>query len=342
MSVFTNESFVDHEQIHFWNDQAAGLKAIAAIHRAKPSNAIGGCRMYPYASDDDALRDVLRLSRAMSYKCAMAGIRMGGGKCVILGDPAKHKTEALLRSMGRFIQSLGGQFFTGEDVGIGVHDVTIMRKETQYLVGREDADSSSVAALGVFEGLKATIDAATGSPNLQGKKVAIQGLGQVGFALAEHLHRAGALLFVSDTVEERTQRAHQQLGATVVSLREIASIECDAFSPNALGGIIDERSVEQLCCKVIAGAANNQLTTPSIAQRLKARGILYAPDYVINAGGVINNALTLSPHFSAEKVKADTVMIGNTLREVFSRAEKENITTDAAAALIAEERMAAY
>jgi leucine dehydrogenase len=341
MSVFTSRAFFGHEQVHFWNDQSVGLQAIAAIHRVRPNNAIGGCRMYPYANEHDALADVLKLSRAMSYKCAMANIEMGGGKCVIIGDPAQAKSDKLLQSMGRFINSLNGQFYTGEDVGIGVQDVAIMRRETKFLVGREGADSSSVAAYGVYIGILASLRVALGDDSLKGRTVSIQGLGQVGLGLARHLHEAGANLIVADVNPEPVKHVVKNFNAKAVSIDKILFADCDVLSPCALGGILDAEITDKLKCKIVAGAANNQLKHASVASLLQRRGILYAPDYVINAGGVINNALTLSPDFSTERVRADTARIGETLQEVFARAATDNLTTDAAAALIAEERMTA-
>lgn len=340
MTVFTHRWFNTHEQVHFWNDPASGLRAIVAIHRAAPSNAIGGCRMYPYADENDALADVLKLARAMSYKCAMAGIEMGGGKCVIIGDPASDKTPELLRSMGRFIDSLNGQYFTGEDVGIGIADVTVMRQETDFLVGREGADSSPVAGYGVFVGIKASLKHVTGSDDIDGKTVAIQGLGQVGYALARYLHEDGARLIVSDIDAAAVAHAADELEAKPVPADDILTVDCDVLAPCALGGVITDQVVPELECRIIAGAANNQLAHAEIGELLRQRDILYAPDYVINAGGVINNALTLSPEFSAERVQADTGKIGDTLAEVYTRAETDDCSTDAAATAIAEERMA--
>ena len=341
MSVFAHPCFNTHEQVHFWNDPGCGLRAIAAIHRAAPNNAIGGCRMYPYANEDEALADVLKLARAMSYKCAMADIDMGGGKCVIIGDPARDKTPDLLRSMGRFIESLNGQYYTGEDVGIGISDVAVMRQETEFLVGREGADSSPLAGFGVYVGIKASLQHATGSDDLAGKTVAIQGLGQVGHALAAYLREECAELIVADVDAAAVQRAVAELGAKEVPAQDILGVECDVVAPCALGGIINEETLGRLKCNVIAGAANNQLANPEVGDALRKRGILYAPDYVINAGGVINNALTLSPQFSTELVQTNTRKIGDTLAELYARAEADATSTDAAAAAIAEERMAA-
>lgn len=271
MSVLNHPQFRNHTQVLFWNDEAAGLKAIIAIHQLGERHALGGCRMYPYASDDQALADVLRLSRAMSYKSAMAGLPFGGGKCVIIGDPRTAKTPALLRSMGRFIEAVGGRFYTGEDVGIGIPEVEVMRTETTYLVGRLGADSSPAAGYGVFAGIKAAVRHRLQRSSLNGVRVAIQGVGQVSVILAEHLYKAGAELVVADVDEGRVADATQRFGAKAIGVAEIHRVETDVFAPCALGGSLNEITVRELRCTVVAGAANNQLATPDQAAELWSR-----------------------------------------------------------------------
>jgi leucine dehydrogenase len=336
--IFGNRYFDDHEQVVFCSDEAAGLRAIIAVHRTGERHALGGTRVLPYPSDKEALDDVLRLSRAMTYKSAMANLPYGGGKAVIIGDPA-NKSEQLLRAMGRAVDRLGGRFVTGEDVGIGVEDVEVMRGTTPHMVGEAGGDSSEPAAYGVFAGIRAAVEHRLEREDLGGLIVAVQGLGQVGYILCRYLHEAGAGLVVTDVHEEAVRRAVEEFGAKAVGIEEVYDQEVDVFSPCALGGVISDATLSRLKAGIVAGAANNQLASPKLDAALAERGVLYAPDYVVNAGGVINNAMQLED-YDRERVMRLSGKIHVTLLEVFRRADAEGIPTGRAADLIAEERMA--
>ena len=291
MSVFSAPSYDHHESVHFYRDSATGLKAIIAVHNTRLGPATGGCRMFPYGSDEQALDDVLRLSRGMSLKSALAGLPLGGGKAVILADPQREKTPALLRSMGRFIDQLQGRYVSAEDSGISVADLTIMAEETEHVAGIISTnggvgDPSPYTAEGVFLGLTAAARHCWGSTSTAGVKIAVQGAGAVGLQLIERLLADGAEVWACDIREENLLAA-QSLGANVVSCSQIFDLDVDVFSPCALGGAINRDSLSRLKAKVIAGAANNQLLTPEIDQLILQKDIVYAPDFVINAGGII-------------------------------------------------------
>ena len=342
MSVFSSKDFDGHEQVVFCNDSDTSLKAIIAIHNRKLGPALGGCRMYPYANDEEALRDVLRLSRGMTYKSALAGLPLGGGKAVIIGDPFTGKSEARMRAMGRFIESLGGRYIGAEDSGTGVEDIQWMARETAHVAGfRErcttagprNGDPSPSTAYGVFVGIRAAVLHALNSTRLDGVKVAIQGLGHVGMHLAERLHNAGARLWVCDPVAARVREAQERFGAVTVSLAQ----EVDVFAPCAMGAVINDRTLPQLKARIIAGAANNQLDENRHALELHRRGILYAPDYVINAGGIIDIYFEIQGDDEvAEMVKLEE--IGDTLSEIFAEARETGRTTAEIADRIAERR----
>lgn len=336
--IFGNRYFDDHEQVVFCSDDSAGLKAIIAVHRTGERHALGGTRVLPYPSDKEALDDVLRLSRTMTYKSAMANLPYGGGKAVVIADPAD-RTEALLRAMGRAVDRLGGRFVTGEDVDIGVEEVEVMREETPYMVGEAGGDASDPAAFGVFSGIRAAVEHKMGREDFNGLTVAVQGLGQVGYLLSRYLREAGARLVVTDVREDAVRRVVEELGARAVGVEEIYDQEADVFSPCALGGMISEATLPRLKAGIVAGAANNQLTSPELDGVLAERGILYAPDYVVNAGGVINNAMQLEDYDRGRVMRLSGEIHG-TLLEVFRRADTEGIPTGRAADLIAEERMA--
>lgn len=346
MSVFDHKEFNNHEHVAFFNDQESGLKAIIAVHNTNLGPSLGGCRMWPYANSAEALNDVLRLSKGMSYKAAMANLKLGGGKSVIIGDPRKLKTPELMYAMGRFIEGLGGKYITAEDSGIAVDDIKLMAKNTSYVSGidakyhynngQADGNPAPSTAFGVFTGLKTSVRHALGS-DLQGVKVAIQGLGHVGYRLAEHLHREGAELYVTDIYPESLEKAREAFNATVVSPEEIFALDVDVFAPCAMGAAINQHTIGQLKAKVIAGAANNQLAEEQLGQVLLDKGILYAPDYVINAGGVIDiyHQRMLS---SAEAMRSHIEQIGETLEEIFRRSEELNQPTNVVSNLMAEER----
>ena len=347
MSVFSHRDFANHEQVAFCCDPDTGLKAIVAIHNTNRGPALGGCRMWPYASDEEAVKDVLRLSRGMTYKSAMANLDLGGGKSVIIGNPRTDKSEALLRSFGRFLENLGGRYIAAEDSGTSVTDMKVIAQETKHVAGIVDkeagdgtvrsGDPSPATAYGTFVGLKAAVRQRLGRDNLDGLKVAIQGIGNVGFRLAKHLHEVGAKLWVNDIYDEQVQRAVQELGATAVGADEIFGLDVDVFAPCALGGAINDDTVPQLKASVIAGAANNQLAEERHGEELLRRGILYAPDYVINAGGIIDVSYERDG-FDRDKMIRHVDGIYDTLLEVFERSRDEQLPTGVVADHIAEER----
>ncbi|MNZ41409.1 Leucine dehydrogenase [compost metagenome] len=345
MSVFSHCEFDQHEKVVFGHDQASGLKAIIAIHDTTLGPALGGCRMWSYASDEEALRDVLRLSRGMTYKSALANLPLGGGKAVIIGDPHRGKSAALFEAMGALIDSLGGRYISAADSGTGVAEMQLMARRTRHVAGAEaregfNGDPSPSTAYGVFVGLQAAVRHRLGRDDLRGLKVAIQGVGQVGLGLARHLHAAGAELFVTDIVDANVQRAVSELGAHAVRQQDIYGLDVDVFAPCALGAIINRDSLEALRAPVIAGAANNQLATPELAEELRQRGCLYAPDYAINAGGIIDVALQRGDATPAQ-LRAHLDGIGATLAEIFARADAEGATTTSIADRLARERLQA-
>jgi leucine dehydrogenase len=343
MSVFSAPSFRNHEQVVFCHDRPTGLKAIIAIHDTTLGNALGGCRMWPYASDDAALDDVLRLSRGMTYKSAMAGLGYGGGKAVIIGDARTDKSPALFEAFGRFVDSLGGRYVTAEDVGTAPADFEIVRRQTRHVAGIAEGgsgDPSPATAWGVFNGLKATVKHRLGRDDLAGLTVAVQGLGHVGWALAEHLHVAGARLVVADIDAERLARARHKLGATVIDPQGIFDVTADVLAPCALGAVLNDETIARLKVAAVAGAANNQLAEDRHGEALRQRGILYAPDYVINAGGIINISHE-GPTYSKVAAFADCARIHGTLLELFARADAAALPTNETADRLAEERIAA-
>lgn len=293
MSVWCSPEFDQHEQVCFFSDPASGLQAIVAIHSTALGPAVGGTRFRAYATVQDAVDDALRLSRAMSYKSALAGLPFGGGKAVIVGDPARLKTDALLRAYGGFLNRIGDVFATGEDVGLSVRDCEVIREATPFVGGTESAgagDPGVHTAEGVFHGLRAVLKARFGASRFEGVHISLQGLGAVGWRLCERLHAAGARLTVSDLRAERVQRAQLEFGVAAVNPGEAHSVEADIYAPCALGAVITEESIRELRAPAVAGAANNQLAQPEMGALLHGRGVLFAPDYVINAGGVIGSA----------------------------------------------------
>jgi leucine dehydrogenase len=329
-------------------DPASGLLAFVGVHDTTLGPALGGLRMWKYDSEQAALTDVLRLSRGMTYKSAVARTGLGGGKSVIMGDPRKDKSPALFEAMGRFIDSFGGQYITAEDVGTGIEDLMQVRNGTRWVTGlsREHGGSgnpSPYTALGCFVGIQAAATEAWGSDDLKGKVVAIQGPGSVGFPLGQHLVKAGAKLVVADVSQENLDRAVKELGAKAVPTQAIYDAPCDIFAPCALGGILNDETIPRLKCKIVAGAANNQLLDENRhAQALKERGILYAPDYVINAGGIINVSLELEPGgYDESKAVQKIRNIHDALLSIFETARRRNVTTHAAAQEVAEANLKA-
>lgn len=344
--MFDNPSFDHHEGVHFFSDQDSGLRAVIAIHSTALGPSSGGTRMWDYPDSGAMLTDVLRLSQGMSYKNAMASIPHGGGKAVIWGNSKTDKSEALFRAFGRAVDSLQGRYWTAEDVGIDTADIEIAAQETQYAAGlttgaAASGDPSPVTALGVYRGIRQTALRAFGDDDLNGKTVAIQGVGSVGGYTALHLAEAGANLVITDIDQDMLADISKRTGAKIVAPDEIYDVDADIFSPNALGAIINEDTLKRLKVKVIAGGANNQLVIPAMGEHVRRAGILYAPDYVINGGGIINVAAEISGTYSRDWVdqKLDTLM--DTLGGVLDDALGAGRATNEVADEIARNRIAA-
>jgi leucine dehydrogenase len=327
----------------FFHDPPSGLRAIVAIHSTALGPALGGTRYFPFESEEAALRDVLRLSRGMTYKAAAAGLDLGGGKAVIIGDPQRDKSEELLRAYGRFIESLGGRYITAEDVGTSRDDMDMMRRETQWVTGVSErlggsGDPSPVTAFGVYQGLRACAEEALRVSSLEGAHVVVQGVGKVGYHLVKHLVDGGARVTVADVDVDAVARVVREFDVDTVDTDKAHAVPCEIFSPCALGGVIRDDTIPELKCRVVAGAANNQLERPEHADTLAALGILYAPDYVINAGGLINVADELNG-YDRERAMRKVEEIYRTLREVFRLARVEGITPVRAADRLATDRI---
>jgi leucine dehydrogenase len=342
MSVF--EALSDeYEQVVFFHDPPSGLRAIVAIHSTTLGPSLGGTRFYPFASEDDALRDVLRLAKGMTYKAAAAGLDLGGGKGVIIGDPKRIKTEEMLRAYGRFLDTLGGRYITAEDIGTSRDDMDLIRRETQYVTGVSpelggSGDPSPVTAYGVFLGMRAAAEEAWGVHDLEGRTVAVQGVGKVGYYLVKHLVEEGARVIAADVDVDAVARVVGDFGVDTAEPDKIHASQCDVFAPCALGGIIRDDTIPELKCRVVAGAANNQLERPEHGEALAELGIVYAPDYVINAGGLINVADELQG-YDPIRAKARVEDVYRTLREIFEIARDRHLSTARAADAFAEERI---
>jgi valine dehydrogenase (NAD+) len=339
------ESAAEHEQVVFCNDAATGLRAIVAIHSTALGPALGGTRFHPYASTDDAVADVLNLSRGMSYKAALAGLDLGGGKAVIIGDPHRDKTEALLRAYGRFVQSLGGRYYTACDVGTYSADMDEIARECDYVTGRTVAhggagDSSVLTAYGVFQGMRAAAMHQWGSPSLTGRTVGIAGVGKVGHHLTKHLIDDGATVVVTDVYQPSLDRVTTEFPQVrvVADTDALVASELDVYAPCALGGALTDEVVEALSATIVCGAANNQLDHDGIEKSLADRGVLYAPDYCVNAGGLIQVADELEG-FSFERAKQRATGIYDTTLEVFRLADQDGVSPATAADRLAEARM---
>lgn len=325
MSVFDNSEYDNHEQVLFCRDKDAGLFAIVAIHDTTLGPAAGGCRMWPYSSVDDAVTDVLRLSQAMSYKNALADLPLGGGKSVIIGDPNKDKNEKLLTSFARFVQRLGGQYYTAEDVGIGINDVEILAKASDYVFGlASTGDPSPFTARGCFEGIRAAVKHKLGRDSLEGLKVAVQGVGNVGRYVCKNLHEAGAGLIVADVNAEAVAYAVEKFGAKTVTTDKIYTQDVDIFSPCAMGGILNNDTIPQLKASIVAGVANNQLAEVHNGRLLHNKGVLYAPDYVINAGGMLNASGDIFGQYDINQVMERVTRLYDTTLRIFEVAKKKN------------------
>jgi valine dehydrogenase (NAD+) len=343
VEIFTS----DHEQVVFCHDAQSGLRAIIAVHSTALGPALGGTRFYPYASEEAAVADALRLSRAMSYKNSLAGLDLGGGKAVIIGDPNSDKTEALLRAYGRFVEALGGRYLTACDVGTYNADLDVVARETRFAHGRSEAyggcgDSSVLTAYGVFQGMRAAAQHTWGSPTLSGRTVAVAGVGKVGSWLVEHLVDDGADVVVTDVdpaAVARLQARYPQV-KSVADTAELIATSHDVYAPCALGGALDEQTVAALPSSIVCGGANNQLATPAVAEQLRGRGILYAPDYLVNAGGVIQ--VEDERHgFSFPRAQAKASGIFDVALRVFQTADDEGVSPAVAADRLAEERIQA-
>ena len=337
MTVFDAPDFDDHEQVAFFSAPEAGLKAIIAIHSTTLGPALGGCRVWPYASDREALTDVLRLSRAMTYKHALAGTGQGGGKSVIIADSRTDKSAELLRAFGRCVDALGGRYIVAEDVGTSADDMTVVHSVTRHVAGL--VDPSPVTAYGVFSGIKAAARHKLARDGLAGLKVAVQGVGHVGRALCGYLREAGAELFVTDIDPALVDRARADFAAQPAAVDEIYDLEVDVFAPCALGGVLNDDTIPRLKAAIVAGAANNQLGLARHGAALAERGILYAPDYVINAGGIINISFE-GASYDRDGAMKQTEGIYDTLMEVFGRAEADAAPTNEVADRMARERFA--
>ena len=342
--VFGQVSFDGHEQVVFCHDKDTGLKAIIGIHNTVLGPALGGTRMWNYSNEWEALNDVLRLSRGMSFKSSISGLNLGGGKAVIIGDAKTQKTPELMRKFGEYVNSLSGKYITAEDVGMETKDMDTVREVTQYVTGISEekggsGNPSPITAYGVFMGLKAATKYRFGSDNLEGKKVLVQGIGHVGEVLVQHLTESGAIVTIADINEDRLQQVGAKYGAKIYTGADLYSAEVDIYAPCALGATINDDTIHKIQAKVIAGAANNQLANEVVhGTILKDKGILYAPDFLINAGGVINVYSELA-NLTRAQVMEKTENIYNTSLEIFKFAETNNITTHQAAMSIAQKRI---
>ncbi len=342
--VFGQLSFDNHEQIVFCNDKDTGLKAIIGIHNSVMGPALGGTRMWNYANEWEALNDVLRLSRGMTYKSAITGLNLGGGKAVIIGDAKTQKTPEMMRKFGEFIHSLSGRYITAEDVGMETSDMDIVRDVTPFVAGISESrggsgNPSPVTAYGVFMGMKAAAKYKFGSDNLNGKKVLVQGIGHVGETLVDYLTKEGSIVSISDINENRLEEVGKKYGAKIQNSTDLYSADVDIYAPCALGATINDETVYKIKAKIIAGAANNQLANENThGQILRERGIVYAPDFLINAGGIINVYAEIAKYDRAESMRK-TENIYNTTLEIFDFADKNNITTHQAAFTIAQNRI---
>ena len=337
MTVFKQKDYDDHETVMFCRDPQAGLTAVIAVHSTVLGPGVGGCRMWTYDDDDEALTDALRLSRGMTYKNAMAGLPFGGGKAVIVGDANTQKTPELFKAFGKFMNRLNGAYITAEDVGITPSDMTIVNSVTDHVSGLEgkSGDPSPFTARGTYQGIRAALKHKHNRDDLNGIRVSVQGVGHVGYYLCELLHQAGADLVVSDVNQKSIDRVVNEFGAQVVGVDEIFDADVDVYSPCALGASLNDDTIARLKCSVIGGAANNQLAEDRHGQMLQDRGILYCPDYVINAGGIINISFEGDYSKAAAEQKVDQIY--DTLMRIFERSEQDGTPTNLIADAMARE-----
>ena len=344
MNILEYMQRYEYEQLLLCHEPSVGLKAFIAIHDTTLGPACGGVRIWPHATEQEAVLDVLRLARAMTFKSAVAGLPLGGGKALIVADPHKDKSEALLRAFGRHVDTLGGRYITTEDVGMTPLDLEHIAQETAHVVGLPvsmggSGDTSDQTGLGVYLGMKACAKAVWGSDSLEGRVVAVQGFGNVGARTSQHLFEEGARLVVTDTYEGAVERA-RSLGATIVEPDTIYDTQCDIFSPCALGGVLNESTIPRLKCAIVAGGANNQLLDDRDGEELHRQGVLYAPDYVINAGGIINVACEMDGVYRPERAREMTERIYDTTEHVIHISREEEEPTYIAANRLAERRLA--
>lgn len=346
MDIFDRISVEEYEQVVFCHDRPSGLRAIIAVHSTRLGPALGGTRFYPYPTEDAGLEDVLRLAKGMTYKAALAGLDLGGGKAVIYGDPECDKTEALMRAYGRFVHSLGGRYVTAEDVGTTQPDMDLIRRETPHVTGVSaelggSGDPSAATAYGVLHAMKAVGRRLWGDTSLTGRHVVVAGVGKVGSNLVRHLVEERAWVTVTDVTPAAVRRMVEELGAEAVEPTEAHRVPCDVYSPCAMGGVLNATTILELRCAAVVGSANNQLADASCAKLLADAGVLYAPDYVVNAGGVINIAEELSPRgYHRERALAAVRRIFDTTERVLAMADEEGIPTAEAADRVAERRIA--
>lgn len=342
--IYQHSDFDQHEQVIFCHEPEVGLRAIIALHSTVLGPAAGGCRMHPYRNEDDALTDVLRLSKGMTYKNAAAGLPLGGGKCVIIADPQSSNKPDLLRAFAKDVQSLQGRYWTAIDVGVGPEDADIMAEKCDYIFARASQyeagfNPSSFTAYGGFVGIKAAVKAALGSDNLKDVRIAVQGLGATGYALCKHLYKAGAKLTVADVKQELVDRAVEEFEARVIAPDDIHAADVDLFSPCAFGAILNDETIPELKAKIICGLANNQLKDRKHAKIISDRDITYIPDYVVNAGGMMGASTAIFSELSREKSLAQIETLNSTITAIIDRAKSEKKTTAEIADSIAEERI---
>ena len=345
MDLFVKLSAYDYGEVHFKLDKATGLRAIVAIHDTRLGPALGGCRFIPYDTEDDAIIDALRLARGMTYKAALAGLAHGGGKSVIIRPQRHFDRVALFRAFGKFLEDLRGHYITAEDSGTGLEDMEIIRTVTKHVTGIDPShggsgDPSPFTALGVRRGIEAAVKFKLGKDSLSGIHVAVQGVGHVGYHLCKELHTSGAKLTVADVDVLKAERAQREFGAKTVPIAEIANVPCDVFAPCALGAGLNDQTIPNLHTPIVAGAANNQLAEPRHGDDLHARGILYAPDYAINAGGLVNVAQEVKGYDPAA-AREKTLEIYDTMMEIFERSQKVGAPTHKVADMLVEEKLAA-
>ncbi len=339
MSIFNHPDFDNHEQVVYFSDPETGLKAIISIHDTTLGPGVGGCRMWQYSSDEQALTDVLRLSRGMTYKNAMAGLKFGGGKSVIIGDSHTMKSDALFKAFGRCLNRLSGHYISAEDVGITTADMAIVNTESEFVAGLEgkSGDPSPFTAYGVYKGMQAAVKHKLNINSLAGLKVSVQGVGHVGYYLCKHLHEEGAELVVTDINQQSIDKVVEEFSAKVVEPEAIYDQDVDIYAPCALGATLNDDTIDRLKCSIIAGAANNQLAKDRHGQALMDEDILYVPDYIVNAGGIIN--ISFEENYQAEAARNKVDEIYTTLMEVFETSSTENKPTNLIADHLARERI---